>query len=198
MLYPSGNKSHQFGSYGDHPDQFDHPYFVTVTQENCIVVSDSGNMCVKLFDFSGQLLNNFDVNDFKIFSEHFVMLHGVTVDPDGNVLIVANSTVYIVANNGRLWEVLLPEDGVHSPKCLAYSHMGQLVVTQCGMDVKHEVSVFQYDKGDFKSLRSVPKPPSQRKKSKRVSWDKTKQPSIQIISPSSNEESGDDVRSPES
>ena len=49
------------------------------------------------------------------------------------------------------------EQDLHSPKCLAHSNStGQIVVTQVGLDHRHEVSVFEYLSEDYHSLKSVP------------------------------------------
>ena len=156
VLYPSGCKKLQFGQYGDGLRDFDHPYFVTVNKDDQIIVSDSGNTTVKIFSTEGEILQKFNMFDFRLFEEHFVLLQGVTVDPQDNLIIIGNATVYIVAKNGRFWEVLLPQDGLHSPKCVAFSSHGQLVLTQCGLDQRHEISVFKYNMTDFRSLQSVP------------------------------------------
>ena len=141
VLYPTGCKRKQFGKLGENDDELDHPYFVAVNEHNNIIVSDSGNTSIKIFSLDGSLLQKFLMEDFKLFDEHFVLLQGLTVDGIGNIVIVGNNTVYICAGNGRLWEVILPADGLHSPKCVAYSPLGQLVITQCGLDSQHEVSI---------------------------------------------------------
>ena len=59
---------------------------------------------------------------------------------------------------GRFWEVIIPseEKDLHSPKCLAHSPLGQIVVTQVGLDNRHEVSVFEYLSEDYHCLKCVP------------------------------------------
>ncbi|CAL1543044.1 unnamed protein product, partial [Lymnaea stagnalis] len=59
VLTPAGDVSHAFGSYGDGPREFDHPYCVTTNSSKQIIVSDTGNGCVKIFHFQGRLLRCF-------------------------------------------------------------------------------------------------------------------------------------------
>lgn len=156
VLYPSGCVKHKWGKYGDGDLEFDHPYHVTVNADDNIVVCDAGNTAIKLFTQTGVPLQKFTMQDFRLHDEHFIIMQGITVDPDGNLLIIGNSTVYICARNGRLWEVLLPSDGLISPKCLAYSHAGHLVITESGLDHRHEISIYEYDLNDFKMLQRMP------------------------------------------
>ncbi|KAI8778531.1 tripartite motif-containing protein 2-like [Biomphalaria glabrata] len=154
VLQPNGTISHIFGKYGDGPQEFDHPYCVTTNSSNQIIVSDTGNNCVKIFHFQGRLLRCFTSLDFHLPSENFVSLFGVCTDSDDNTLVVCNSGVYILTKNGRLWEVLTSDDGLTTPKCIAFSQ-GRLIVTQSGYDVKHEVCIYRYNKDDFKSLNTL-------------------------------------------
>ena len=154
VLYPSGGICSSFGSYGNGPKEFDHPYFVTVNKEKQIIVSDSGNSSVKIFQFEGKLLRLFGVKDFRI-NETFCGLQGLCTDGHGNSIIICNSTVYIVTKNGRLWEVVTPKDGLCYPRCVAFSQSGRLVVTQSVTDDKHEVLILEYNAEDFKSLNSL-------------------------------------------
>lgn len=155
VLNPDGSTDHVFGEYGSQPNEFDHPYFVTVTSEKQIVVTDSGNNCVKMFTFQGKLLKMFSQNEFKLGSDVFVSLQGLCTDTDGNILIICNNSVYILTKNGRLWEILTPKDGTTSPKCLTYVTSGHLVLTQYDLDARHEVCLFKYNKEDYKSLNST-------------------------------------------
>ena len=98
------------------------------------------------------------MEDFRLLDESFILLQGITVDSTGHVLVIGNSSIYICAQNGRFWEVIIPseEEDLHSPKCLAHSTLGQIVVTQVGLDNRHEVSVFEYLSEDYHSLKCVP------------------------------------------
>ena len=157
VLFPSGSVRNQFGQYGDRKHDFDHPYFVTVDSNDHIIVADSGNTCIKRHNLDGILLQCFTMADFRLYEEHFVLIQGICVDHDDNVIVVGNSTIYIAAPNGRFWEVLLPVEGLHSPKGVAYSPFGQLAVTQCGLDRRHEVCLFSYCCHDYRSLQTVPR-----------------------------------------
>ncbi|KAH9503123.1 hypothetical protein Btru_070000 [Bulinus truncatus] len=155
VLTATGSVSHSFGGYGDGPRQFDHPYCVTTNSSKQIIVSDTGNNSVKIFHFQGRLLRCFSSLDFRLPPEHFVSLYGLCSDSDDNTLVVCNTGVYIVTKNGRLWEVLTPRDGLTSPKCVTFSPLGRLILTQCGYDIKHELGFFRYNKDDFKSLNTL-------------------------------------------
>ncbi|XP_005112994.1 tripartite motif-containing protein 2-like [Aplysia californica] len=155
VLDASGEVSHSFGCYGDAPREFDHPYCVTVNSSKQIIVSDTGNNSVKIFHFQGRLLRCFSSSDFHLPPETFVSLYGVCTDGDDNTLVVCNSAVYILTKNGRLWEVLTAKDGLTSPRCIAYSAVGRLLLTQAGYDVRHELCIFRYNKEDFKSLNRL-------------------------------------------
>lgn len=155
VLYPSGGVSHTFGCYGDEPRELDHPYFVAVNKDNQIVVSDVGNSCIKLFTFEGRLLRMFSLQDFRLLHELFASLQGLCSDSDGNMLVICNSTIYILARNGRLWEVVNPTDGLTTPKCLAYSPSGRIIVTQYSFVDQHEVCIFKYSLEDYKSLNAL-------------------------------------------
>ena len=154
VLYPSGGICKIFGSYGIGPQEFDHPYFVAVNKEKQIIVSDSGNCSVKIFQFEGKLLRHFSTNDFRI-NETFFGLQGLCTDSHGNSILICNSTAYIVTKNGRLWEVLTANDGLNYPKCIAFSESGRLVVTQSATLDKNEVAILEYKAEDFKSLNSL-------------------------------------------
>ena len=161
VLSFTGNKIAQFGQYGCGPRYLDNPYCVTTDPDNNVVVSDSGNMAVKIFTQEGTLLHNFTVEDFHIFEEDFVMLQGITTDPDGNILVVANNNVYVMANNGRFWEVLLPSCGLVTPKGLAVSPLGHLVITQDSKELDNLIALFRYPMENFRALKAVTKPTSE-------------------------------------
>lgn len=155
VLTPNGEYSHSFGCYGENPKDFDHPYFVTVNKQKQILVSDSGNSCIKLFRFDGRLLRTFTLQDFRLSVECYANLQGLCSDVDGNTLVICNSAIYILARNGRLWEVITPKDGLTTPKGIAYSSNGMLAVTHSGYNEKHEVCLFDYNKDDYKSLNTL-------------------------------------------
>ncbi|KAK6182241.1 hypothetical protein SNE40_009969 [Patella caerulea] len=155
VLGPNGELSHVIGCYGDGAREFDHPYFVTVNKDKQIIVSDSGNSSIKIFQFQGRLLRSFTLTDFKLPQESFVSLYGMCTDSEGNTIVICNNTVYILTRNGRLWEIITPKDGLASPKCIAFSPSGRLVVTQADYDDKHELCLFRYNTDDYKSLNML-------------------------------------------
>ncbi|XP_033731891.1 tripartite motif-containing protein 3-like isoform X1 [Pecten maximus] len=150
-----GSVIHGFGEYGSDHYEFDYPYFVCFDKDKHIIVSDSGNSCIKIFSFEGRGLRTFKQNDFKLMNESFVTLQGMCVDADGNILVICNSTVYLLARNGRLWEVLTSKDGLTNPRCLAFAAPGRLVLTNYDTDKKHEICIYKYHYDDYKSVNSV-------------------------------------------
>lgn len=154
VLYPSGGICSAFGSYGSGLKEFDHPYFVTVNKEKQIIVSDSGNSSIKIFQFEGKLLRVFSNKDFRV-GDSFCALQGLCTDSHDNTLLICNNTVYIVTKNGRLWEVLTSKDGLNYPKCVAFSNSGRLIVSQSVASDKHEALILEYNAEDFKSLNSL-------------------------------------------
>jgi hypothetical protein len=94
------------------------------------------------------------MTDFRLRDEDCVLLQGLVVDNHGSVVIIGNSTVYILSSSGRLWEVLLPEDGLFAPKCIAHHPKKGLLVTQCDETERSEVSVFKYNPDDFRCLHT--------------------------------------------
>lgn len=152
VLSKNGQFSHKFGQYGCELNEFDHPYYVAVNRDKHIFVSDVGNNSIKIFSFRGKLLRTFDTKDFKLAGENIVSLQGLTVDSDGNTIVACNNTIYILAKNGRLWEVITPRDGLISPKCVTYSTKGCLIVSQSDFNEIQEVCIFRYHKEDFRSL----------------------------------------------
>ena len=153
---PSGDVSHSFGSYGENPDQFDHPYFVAVNRNRQIIVSDAGNSSIKIFHFEGKLLRTFSHDDFRLpREESFVSLQGLCTDSDDNTIVICNSTVFILTKNGRLWEILTPKDGLTCPKCVAFSPQGRLVVVQSDYDGRDELCIFKYNADDYSALNTL-------------------------------------------
>ena len=150
-----GNTLRKFGEYGSKSREFDHPYFVAVDKSKQIIVSDSGNCSIKVFSFLGKILRTYNPSDFKLPGETFLNLQGICLDTDGNLLVICNNCVYIMTKSGRFWEVTSTADELYSPKCIAYSSAGRLIITQNDIGKKHEVCILRYQKEDFASLSST-------------------------------------------
>lgn len=155
ILNQDGDIVNQFGCYGSQPNQLDHPYHVTISDNDQVLVSDTGNMAIKIFSMDGDLLQTFGTHHFRIPEDDDILLQGITSDNQGNTLVVGNSTVYAMASNGRLWEVIIPEDGLYSPKALTYTPEGYVLLTQYGIDDRHELYAFKYNSKDYISLSHV-------------------------------------------
>ena len=77
-----------FGSDGTAPGEFDEPTFVCVSNNDNIIVSDSLNNRIQIFDKDGifvQLLNGEKLGRFR---GGFSLPFGVAVDCHGNILVV--------------------------------------------------------------------------------------------------------------
>ncbi len=156
VLSPNGRTLGRFGQFGDGPSDLDHPYFLAVDSRDTVIVSNSGTTTVKLFTMTGQLLRAFSLSDFRLPGEHFLLLHGVAVDTADNILVVGNSSVYVLASDGRLWEVLVPDDGIQSPRAVCSSPRGYLVLSQSGTaESGDKLSVFRYISDDFLPLKCL-------------------------------------------
>lgn len=158
VMNKEGGIIHSFGEYGTDHYEFDHPYYVCLDHEKHITVSDYGNCCIKTFSFDGRGLRTFKQDDFKLMNESFVSLQGITCDSEGNILVICNSTVYLLARNGRLWDVVTPKDGLINPKSVSVSVSAQnrIIVSQADPDSsKHEICIYKYNCEDYRSVNSV-------------------------------------------
>lgn len=111
----------QMGSQGSGNEQFHWPRYVTVDHHDRIIVADSSNHCVKVFDPTGQFIFKFG----SLGNNEGQMKHprGVCVDPNDNILVADQDNDRIsmygpdgkfirhVINIQRPWGVALSEDG---------------------------------------------------------------------------------------
>ena len=154
VIYPAGGVRSRFGSLGPAASHFDRPYFVRLTRDRRIIVSDHGNAAIKIFSFGGVLEEVFDAADFRLLEGVFVKLEGLAVDDDDNILVVANNCICILLGNGRLWQILTQENGLCSPKAIAYLHRGRLLVTtETQEESRSCVSLFTHELEYFKPFK---------------------------------------------
>jgi hypothetical protein len=121
------------------------PYFLAVNADDNIIVSDSYNSCVKVFSKTGQPLYRFG-------SGRLVCPRGVSVDENGNILVVDSDNHRVVMFDpfGKyLREVLTRLDGLCYPMGLTLNKDGKLLVTQCGFYGGHELRVYQLHTDDY-------------------------------------------------
>ena len=117
--------------------------YVTTGPYNEVVVSDSNNHCLKVFDSSGNFLR-------KIGSEgsgdgQLKFPRGVCTDYDGNIIVADrnNDRVSQFSMNGTFIQHLLTsKDGIKDPYAVAISITKNLVVTEGGAE-RASLKVFQ-------------------------------------------------------
>lgn len=49
----------KFGSCGSKPGQLEHPHYIAVSSTNRVIVSDSNNHRIQIFDVNGRVLTTF-------------------------------------------------------------------------------------------------------------------------------------------
>lgn len=49
----------KFGSLGNRPGQLEHPHYIAVSSTNRVIVSDSNNHRIQVFDVNGKVINTF-------------------------------------------------------------------------------------------------------------------------------------------
>ncbi len=132
---PDGRCVRKFGSQGSGNAQFHWPRYVTIDQEDRIIVSDGSNHCIKVLDASGQFMYKFG----SMGSGDGQLKHprGVCVDPQNNVIVADqdNNRVTLFSADGKFVRHLL---AIKKPWGVSVSEAGFLAVTQ-----KPSLSVFK-------------------------------------------------------
>lgn len=59
MFQSDGTFVGKFGSHGSKVGQLEHPHYIAVSNTNKVIVSDSNNHRVQVFDVNGRVLNSF-------------------------------------------------------------------------------------------------------------------------------------------
>ena len=122
-----GKTVRQFGSQGSGNEQFHWPRYVTVDHHDRIIVADSSNHCVKVFDPTGQFIFKFG----SLGNSDGQMKHprGVCVDPQDNILVADqdNDRISMYGPDGRFIRHVL---NIQRPWGLALAEDGTLAVTQ--------------------------------------------------------------------
>ena len=59
MFQSDGTFVAKFGSQGDKPGQLEHPHYIAVSSNNRVIVSDSNNHRLQIFDVNGKVLTTF-------------------------------------------------------------------------------------------------------------------------------------------
>ena len=123
---PNGKCVRQFGSQGSGNEQFHWPRYVTCDSADRIIVADSSNHCVKVFDATGNYLFKFG----SLGGGDGQMKHprGVCVDPHDNIIVCDqdNDRISIYSADGKFMKHLLK---IQRPWGVALNWMGLLAVT---------------------------------------------------------------------
>lgn len=116
------------------------PHFITMDEDDFIVVADSLNNTVKIFDPRGRISGR--IRGFKC-------PRGLALDHRGNLLVVNADThsVSLFTSLGKhLQQVLKAEDGLSYPMSAAFDKdRRQLLLTQCNVYGRCEVLLYQMD-----------------------------------------------------
>ncbi|ELT96519.1 hypothetical protein CAPTEDRAFT_46798, partial [Capitella teleta] len=57
LMSMNGDIRCEFGCYGSQPQQLDHPNHVAISNDDHVIICDTGNAAVKFFSLSGELLS---------------------------------------------------------------------------------------------------------------------------------------------
>lgn len=124
---PDGQCIRQFGSQGSGNEQFHWPRYVTVDGRDRIIVADSSNHCVKVFDSTGR----FQLKFGSLGSGDGQMKHprGVCVDPNGDIVVADqdNNRISLYSRDGKFIRHVL---NIHRPWGVALTENGYMAVTQ--------------------------------------------------------------------
>ena len=132
---PDGRCVKRFGSQGSGNAQFHWPRYVTVDNDDRIIVSDGSNHCVKVFDPSGGFL--FKFGGIGVANGQMKHPRGVCVDPCNSIIVADqdNNRVSLFSSEGKFERHLL---SLSKPWGVAMSPEGCLAVSQ-----KPAVSVYK-------------------------------------------------------
>ncbi|XP_074654389.1 E3 ubiquitin-protein ligase TRIM32-like [Tubulanus polymorphus] len=120
------------------------PHFLCVDEDDNIIVTDSTNNCVKVYNKNGRPLYRFGQGKLNC-------PRGLCLDLDGNIAIADsdNHRIAVFDPFGKYLRDLLSErDGLQYPMSVEMDDDGRLVLTQCGFYGRHEVRVYQVSCSD--------------------------------------------------
>ena len=145
ILNKEGELIKSFGSYGDEDGQFDDPNGVDVDEEGRIIVVDSGNHRIQVFDNDGSFIRSFGSRSPE---GQFDQPQSVVVDRDGNIVISdsGNDRIQVMDIEGNFIRCFGTEGSGDSqfncPRGVDVDGEGRIVV--CDSE-NGRVSVFEKD-----------------------------------------------------
>ena len=137
---PNGEKLREFGTYGKGDTQFTQVDFLTVDSNDRIIVCDSGNHCVKIFDSTGKFLDKFGTRGDS--DGQMEWPKGICVDCQDNIILTdsKNRRVTMYSPNGEFIQHLVTDcPNIYN---VAYTSPGILGVSQYSLSGKSQVSVY--------------------------------------------------------
>lgn len=141
-----------FGSSGPEKSQFKNPFHVSVDSHDNIVISDSGNRCVKIFDVRGEFMY-ISSESYRRPSHDIVKRQkrrrlkgprGIAVDIRDNILVADDSgKICLFDSSGRyIRNLLTDEDSIKYPEALAANKQGYLAVTEWNPNNMYAIKIF--------------------------------------------------------
>ena len=138
-----------FGSWGSGDAQLQNPGYVTVDSSDNILVSDSGNRCIKMFDSSGNFLRSLPSSSSKSAQLRHPM--GVVVTRIGSIVVAdrdSHRLVMMTSDGVIQQEVLTKSDGVKFPVDVALVGDDQIAVVEAhngflSKDQHHAVKLYK-------------------------------------------------------
>lgn len=118
-----------FGTYGSHPGQFRGPQGVSFTDKGDLLVADSGNARVQLFDERAAFVRSFPREDGD---SPLVRPRRAVMDKEGSVYVADPSAgrVFVFDNDGELTRSIVPEGvGSFQPTDIEVTTTGLVYVT---------------------------------------------------------------------
>lgn len=135
------------------PKDITHPWGVTVSEDNRIIISLCKERCVKVFDAQGELLQTIGEGMFQC-------PVGVACDAQGRIVVcdAEADRVLIFDNDGTfikyLGEANKKEERFSKPRYVCVSNIGNIIVCDSG---HHNVKIFNYKDEFLKSFGSFGK-----------------------------------------
>ncbi|XP_013414760.1 uncharacterized protein LOC106176753 [Lingula anatina] len=121
---------------------FDHPWFLTKTRKNVIVVSDNGKYCMCGLTLEGDVVFRYGRKGSGE-GEEMSEPRGVCVDKLGNIMVAdwVTHRVHLVSPDGKfIRDLVTKDDGLQYPRGIEVDSDGHLVVTEC----KGKIQIFKY------------------------------------------------------
>ena len=148
---PDGGLLTQFGCWGSGDYQFNSPTYIAVTKDEHIIVSDSCNGFIKVFDKTGTFVRKFSSSSGHVLQDHLRRPQGLCADSQGNILLAdrENHRISMFTLEGQFVRHLVSRlNGIKYPCDVRANAAGQLVVVEShsGFLTKephHAVKLFQ-------------------------------------------------------